>query len=1081
MRKTLLFLLLAVANQVIAQPWLEAMNSPAANLQTARAAFQTYWKDRPEEKGRGIKPFKRWEWFWGQRVQPDGSLPDRSIAWKQWKQYEARHNNQYLRTQNASWTFSGPASTASGYYGIGRLNTIAFHPTDPNTFYVGAPAGGLWKTTNGGVSWTCLTDHLPVIGVSDIAINPTNPNIVYILTGDCDGSDTYSIGVLKSTDGGITWNTTGLNWTVTSFKLLKRIQINPSNPQMLWVAASDGIWRTLDGGANWMNVQPGSFSDLELKPGEPTTLYAASFSANSVIYRSTDAGGSFTQVQTITGGRRLNIAVTPHNPALVQVLASSSSGGLHSLWKSSDAGQSFTQYLTGTTSNNMLSSSSTGTGSGGQGTYDLAFTINPLDSNHVWIGGVNTWASIDGGANWNIKTIWSGGAGPGIPVVHADKHFQVYHPLNPTVLFECNDGGLYKTTNGGLTWTDLSAGLGISQIYRIGVSASTTNQVLAGLQDNSTKEYKNNTWAERRATGDGFESIYDPTTAATMYVTSYYGNIQKSINGGTNWSTIAQASNTGTGVNTPGPWLTPYVMNPKDNNTLLVAKKEIYRSNDGGTTWSQISNFVGSNNATAVVYSPSDTNVIYAAYGQILYKTENGGNTWDVKLMTSSNISYIAVHPTNPQRLWVTMSGYNAFNKVQTSTDGGANWTPLNGSLPNLPVNCIVYQNGSNDGLYIGTDVGVFYRNNTMSDWVPFQNGLPNVIVNELEISYNNNRIWAATYGRGLWSSDLYGAAPCTAPAAPTSGGNSTVCQSLLPGTLTATPPSGSVVDWYASATGGSALATASNTFAAPAAGTYYAESRHSTSGCVSATRTPVTLSVNASPTTPTITYTGNTTFCNNSSLTLNSSAANSNQWYLNGVAINGATAQSYTANQSGSYTVQTTANGCASIASTGVQLIVNPVPPQPTITANGGQLTSSAASGNQWFLNGVAITGATSQVYITTANGNYTVQVTLGGCASPLSTVYNQVSTAINPVALDNVLRIAPNPVRSKLEVVYTGTGGLFHIQLLDMTGHQVLNSGTFTSRYTLNMEAYPAATYIVQVTNKRTGESIKKKIVKQ
>lgn len=1081
MKRTLLLLsILLAATALRAQPWLDAINTPNPDLRNAWSVFNDYWNGRPDEKGRGIKAFKRWAWFWESRLLPDGSLPDRSIAWKEWAKYEARVQSKSSFTQAGSWVFRGPATTGSGYYGIGRLNCVTFHPTDANTFYVGSAAGGLWKTTNGGATWMPLTDDLPVMGVSDVAIDPSNPSTVYLVTGDGDGTNTYSIGVLKSTDGGITWNTTGMSWTVTSFKLLKRIQINPLNPQMLWVAASDGIWRSLNGGTTWTNVQSGSFSDIELKPGDPNTVYAASYAANSVIYRSTDAGATFSAMTTINGGRRLNLAVTAANPQIVQVLACNSSGGLHGLWKSSDAGQTFTQYLTGTITNNMLNSSATGAGSGGQGTYDLAFTISPTDSNAVWLGGVNTWSSADGGNNWLLKTAWSGGlsGAGGVPVVHADKHFQVFHPLQPNTLFECNDGGIYKTDNSGATWTDLSAGLGISQLYRIGVSVTNTNHVLAGLQDNSTKEYKNNAWVDKRATGDGFESIIDPINGNVLYVSSYYGNISKTVNSGNTWVSIVQAS--GAGVHGQGAWLTPYVLNPLSNTTLLLAKSQVYRSYDGGTNWTQLTSFTTTTNAAALAYAPSDTNVMYAAYGSRLWRSLDGGTTWTNPLSGTANISYIAVHPTNPQRIWITFSGYTAGSKVQTSADGGTTWTNINGSLPNLPVNCIVYQVGSNDGLYIGTDVGVYYRNATMSDWEAFKDGLPNVIVNELEISYNNNKLWAATYGRGLWNSDLFGTVPCTPPAAPTSNGNTAICQGDPAVTLSVTAPSGQAVDWYATPTGGLPLVSSSATYATNLGGTYYAGSRNPANDCVSATRTAVTLTVNPAPGAPSITVGGNTTFCSSNPLTLTSSATSGNQWYLNGVAITGATGQTYAANQSGMVTVRVTVNGCSSSNSTPAFLTANPAPAQPTISVNGNLLTSSSATGNQWYLNGVAITGATGQTYSATNPGIYTVQVSTAGCTSAASSGYNHVGTAIVSPTLEQQVRMAPNPVHHQLVITYTGNTANFDLEVLDMKGRR-LQTGRFSNRYTVNMERMAAGAYLVRVTNRRTGESTQQQIVKE
>ncbi|MBL0343186.1 MAG: T9SS type A sorting domain-containing protein [Bacteroidetes bacterium] len=198
-------------------------------------------------------------------------------------------------------------------------------------------------------------------------------------------------------------------------------------------------------------------------------------------------------------------------------------------------------------------------------------------------------------------------------------------------------------------------------------------------------------------------------------------------------------------------------MHPTDPNTLVMGKSQIYFTTNGGSSWSQMGNISGANSKfIAIAIAPSDPQTLYAATAHEFFVTSNGGNSWNLAATSTDAITYIAVSPNNPQQVWVTNSGYTSGEKVYTTNDGGNNWVNFSGSLPNIPVNCIVFQNGSNDGLYIGTDLGVFYRDNNMNDWIQYNNGLPNVIVNELEISYNNNKLWAATFGRGLWRSDLY-------------------------------------------------------------------------------------------------------------------------------------------------------------------------------------------------------------------------------------------------------------------------------------------------------------------------------------
>lgn len=1081
------------------QPWTASIKNPNPSFREIREAFYGYWKDRPVEKGQGFKQFKRWEWYFSQRLLADGSLPPASITVEEWNKYLAEHPTdaaKELSIDAANWSFSGPSSSLSGYSGIGRINCIAFHPTNVNTFWVGTPAGGIWKTTDGGSTWSTNSDNLPVLGVSDIAIDPLDPNIMYIATGDGDrgfslgtfgassGGDTKSIGVLKSTNGGATWAATGLSWNITNQKLIRRLIIHPTNPQILLAAASDGVWRTSNGGSNWTNVRTGYFMDLEFKPGDPSIVYASTspFVGNAEIFTSTNTGVSFSLAATLTGAKRTNMAVTPHQPALVDVVAVNAQSGLAGLWYSNNSGGSFTQYLVGSNSNNLLNSSHNASGTGGQGDYDLAYAINPANGNDIWIGGINTWNSTNGGTNWNLKNMWSGHPTQnpnGVPVVHADKHFIAFHPLSPTTLFECNDGGLYKTTNGGATWTDLSNGLGISQIYRLSTSATVPNAVLCGLQDNGTKELSNSLWFDRTG-GDGMECIIDYTNVNIKYSTYVNGLIYKSINGGASWTTIL--NNNGTGADDEGEWVTPFLMHPTNNNILIVGKSQVYQTINGGATWLQLGTLPGINGLiVAMAFAPSNPSVIYVASPSQLFKTTDGGITWTLVTTSTEYITYIAVHPSDPQKIWLTNSGYTANDKIWYTPDGGTNWTNFSGTLPNLPVNCIVYQNGSNDGLYVGTDAGIFYRDLSMTDWIPYNTGLPNVVVTELEISYINNKIWAATFGRGLWSSDLYSTtSSCpVVPAAPVSNGHVSVCQNATPGTLSVTPPAGSVTDWFDAATGGNLLTASSNTFNTSVAGTYYAESRNSTTNCRSSSRTPVTLIINPVPATPVIAASGPLSFCQGGTVMLTSSAASGNQWYRDGASINGETGQTINIAQSGNYTVKTTGAGCTSNASVITTILVNPVPPQPVITQNGNLLQSSSPSGNQWYLNGVAIANATSSTFTPAVTGLYTVMVTINGCQSPISQGVNYVTTAINSPALEAKLMIAPNPVRDQLEIRYSGIAVL-RVQLLDISGKVLKDNSRITGHYRIDMKTYPAGSYIIRVMNEKTGEYVQRIIVR-
>ncbi|EAY24615.1 BNR/Asp-box repeat domain protein [Microscilla marina ATCC 23134] len=753
------------------------MQQKNANFYDIKKSFDEYWQDRPYQRARGYKQFKRWEYFWEKRVLPNGSFPQAGIKQAEWSKYVQAHpklkNGHTQRTTGSgNWSSLGPSSSPGGYDGVGRINCVSFDPQNVNTFYVGTPAGGLWKTTNGGSSWTNLTDNLPIIGVSSIAIHPSNGNIMYIATGDADGGDTPSLGVMKSTDGGATWNTTGLNWQMSQGRQISVLLIHPNNPDILVAATSEGIYKTTNAGASWSLSASGFFRDLELKPGTPSTMYATGRGSNSShqVFVSTNTGSSWTQTTNFSGKGRVAIAVSAASPGFVAAVASGGDNGFAGFYTSNNSGASFSLTYS-SASKNLLGWDINGNDTGGQGWYDLAITVSPTNANLINIGGVNNWQSTDGGSSWTINTMWySTGK---VATVHADKHYLVYHSGQTSTMYECNDGGIYKTTNGGTTWTDLTNGMAHTQFYKIGVSQSNANYVVTGAQDNGTKLKSGATWANIGG-GDGMECIIDPTNENIQYYSIYYGRITRRMNG--SYSTISD--------NVPGKpkgaWVTPYALDPSNPQTIVVGYKDVYRSTNRGDSWSNISNGqTGTSNLNAVLVAPSSSNTIYASSYRAIYRTTNTSSWSNITSnlpVSSSAITYIAVAASDPNKVWVTLSGYSSGHKVYQTTNGGSSWVNISGSLPNLPVNCIVEDANANNGsLYIGTDVGIFYRNNALGDWISFSNGLPNVVVRELEIQKATSKLKAGTYGRGLWESNLYNsAASPTAPSitsfSPTSG-----------------------------------------------------------------------------------------------------------------------------------------------------------------------------------------------------------------------------------------------------------------------------------------------------------------------
>ncbi|MFN4256934.1 MAG: beta strand repeat-containing protein, partial [Saprospiraceae bacterium] len=502
-------------------------------------------------------------------------------------------------------------------------------------------------------------------------------------------------------------------------------------------------------GVSWSQVATGEFYDVEAQPGASSnTFYAAK---SNTIQRSTDNGATWTQVQSVSGCNRIALAVSAADANTVVALCSSSSNnGFLGFYGSTNAGTSWTLR---SSSPNLLGWSSTGNDTGGQGWYDLIVTLDPTNANIVYVGGVNTWKSTNGGTSWSLNTHWF--TISGVPAVHADKH--AFEWQNNTTLFQGNDGGVYKTTNGGTSWTDLSNGLVISQMYKLGVSQQ-NNAVIAGLQDNGTKlRNSSGTWSDEIG-GDGMECAIDYSNANYMYGELYYGDIQRSSNAGNSWTNISD--NIPGGTPSGGAWVTPFIISPVSPTTIYAGYTDVWKTTDRGNTWTQkSSNLTGGSSIRILAAAPSDANVLYAATTGTIYRTTNDGATWTTMTNPSgggNNISYIIVHPTDPNTIYLTKSGYSAGNKVFKSTNGGSTWTNISGNLPNLPANCITYQTGAaNDPIYVGMDIGVYYRNNNSSNWTAFSTGLPNVVVTELEIRNSTGKIRAATYGRGIWESDV--------------------------------------------------------------------------------------------------------------------------------------------------------------------------------------------------------------------------------------------------------------------------------------------------------------------------------------
>ncbi|MCL4706969.1 hypothetical protein KJ068_17510 [bacterium] len=740
----------------------QALQKQAVQKDGDREAFED------EGKVPGYTSFKRWEYEMEPRVYPSGNFPAPDQEARAFQEYLQQHGalmkgaatpaSVATAIPAANWTSLGPTSwvltSNSVAPGLGRIIAIAFHPTDANTIFVGTPAGGLWKTTNGGTTWSTNTDNLTVLGVSSIVIDPSNPNTMYIATGDAKSVHTKSVGVLKSTDGGATWNTTGLNWQVTQSRTITKLIMHPTNSSILMAASTNSVFKTTNAGASWLQkLTVGGFvkniKDIEFKPGDPTTIYA---STATEFYKSTDTGDNWTQITNgvPTGTTRIEIGVTPANANYVYLLASKSTdNSFKGFYRSTDSGTSFT---TQSTTPNVLGYLTDGSdATAGQGWTNIILAVSPTNADEIYTGGINIWKSTNGGVNWTNKTHWIYSTNPAA-YVHAD--IQVF-AFNGSTLYTGTDGGFYKSTDGANTFTDLSAGLVTTQYYRIGSYAGSANLVYGGAQDNTITRYSGSGIWESLRSGDGAECIVDPTNSNIVYMSTQGGSLSRSSNAGVSWSSIKN------NINEAGAWVTPYVMDPVTNTTLYAGYVNVWKTTTSGVgtnAWTKLSSFANTATIVDLRVAPSNANYIYVSKTANVYRSSDGGANWtDITAgLPTAAYQQIAVASNDPQKIWITLSGYLSGNKVFASTNGGTTWSNYSGTLPNLPFNTIVYHNnGGTDALYAGADIGVYYRDNTLSDWQLYQTGLPNVPIKELEVHANSGKLRAATFGRGLWQTDL--------------------------------------------------------------------------------------------------------------------------------------------------------------------------------------------------------------------------------------------------------------------------------------------------------------------------------------
>jgi photosystem II stability/assembly factor-like uncharacterized protein len=690
-----------------------------------------------------------------------------------------------------TWTPIGPAPLSltsppdSNFNVSGRITGIAAHPIDPNTIWIAAAGGGVWKTIDAGSTWTPLTDPERTLAMGAVAVAPSNPNVLYAGTGEANnsGDSNYGYGILVSTDGGSTWALSTGPADVFTRLATSQIAIDPADANVAYVAMADlaenglsgntGIYKTTDGGTTWTNTAAmidtnDAWSAVIIDPLNSQTLYAAVGAYYGVpgngVYKSVDAGATWTKLANApqgTAAGRISLALAPCNDKVlyVSVSASFSSGSadfgaLYKFVRSDNAGATFTD-LTGGTPNYM----------GGQGWYDQYIAVDPSTASTVYVAGAaanSILRSTDSGVNW---TDISGGAAPTFTSPHVDHHGVAFDANGK--LLDGNDGGIYRLDNPATPlWSDLNGNLETIQFTGIGLHPTNPAIAIGGSQDNGTEIYSGSlTWTETDG-GDGGYAKFSSCNGNRVYhqipVASFGTNFfRRSDDGGVTWTT--KTSGIDTDVNNQN-FYAPFVVDPVNGDRVLYGTNRVWETTNAGDTWTNISDVDtagfnnGGNNVDALSVARSDANTIYVATGgtfastsQIFITTDHGMSWMEHDLGVSGRVNDIEVDPKNAQTAYAVINIFNGSSgQVFKTTNGGGTWSNITGNLPAIPTWWV--QVGScADYLFVSNDTGVFSTRDGGTTWNRLGTGLPNAQAVQLELNRNLHILGVATHGRSMW------------------------------------------------------------------------------------------------------------------------------------------------------------------------------------------------------------------------------------------------------------------------------------------------------------------------------------------
>lgn len=713
------------------------------------------------EKEPGLYPN---DWMDRQRTFPYGSIKT-DVYLEAIRQAQAFHTNASRTSLN--WELAGPVNIG------GRITDIEMPEGSNSTIYIGAASGGIFKSTNSGFNWTNIFMNAASLTIGDIAIDKSNHNLLYAGTGEANASSqsVRGDGIYKSTDGGTTWTFSGLEQSA----YIGRIVIDYSNSDRVFAAACGnlfspdehrGVYRTTDGGNSWQKVlfltDSTAAIDIVQHPTNPDILYAAmwervrglnyrrSYGASSGIWMTTDGGDNWSELSVgLPSGNekgRIGLAVSPSNPSILYAFYDNQSEV--AVYKTINGGQSWSRTNDGA----LQGMNST------FGWYFGQIRVDPNIPDIVYVMGVDMFYTANGGNSWTQLAGYFNS-----DVIHVDHHAMYIHPETGRI-YEGNDGGLYVSDDLGFNWSKIN-NLPLTQFYDIEIDYLNPDRLYGGTQDNNTVRTttgQTNDW-DAILGGDGFYSLVDYTNSNIIYAEYQWGALHKSTNGGS-WMNAINGYWSSDRVN----WSAPVVMHPQNPETLYFGTYRVWKSNNGGNSWTAVSGDLtngddGSSFHTisTLAVSPLQPSIVLAGTddGRVHISTDAGAQWTDISQgLPLRWITRVATDPFDENKIYVTLSGFRwdePVSHVYMSDDLGQTWQSIGGNLPELPVNVILADPNRQGRLFVGTDAGVFVTNNGGEEWLSLNQGLGNVPVISMKIHPELNFLVIGTYGLSAYKLDL--------------------------------------------------------------------------------------------------------------------------------------------------------------------------------------------------------------------------------------------------------------------------------------------------------------------------------------